>query len=77
MMAKHLTWERLGERLPLLNVQELCRRADVPRHRIANAQRGRVRLTKEELDRIAGILQQLCATASKAPPKAAREGAGK
>lgn len=53
-----LTWERLAERLPLLNVSELARQSGVPFHRIDNAKRGRAKLTEEELARIAEILHQ-------------------
>ena len=54
-----LTWERLAESLPLLNVSEIARQADVARHRLVDAQRGKARLTEEELARIAGIVRKL------------------
>ena len=56
--AAKLTWERLAERLPLLNVSELARQAEVARHRLVDAQRGKARLTEEELARIAGVIRQ-------------------
>lgn len=59
MRSTRLTWERLAERLPLLNVAEVCRRAEIPLHRMDNAKRGRVALTEDELARIADILRQL------------------
>ena len=58
-MKNALTWERLAERLPLLNVSEIARQAEVPRHRLVDAQRGKARLTEEELARIAGVIRQL------------------
>lgn len=59
MPKSKLTWARLAKTLPLLNVSELGRQAGIPRHRFLDAQRGKARLTEEELARIAEILRQL------------------
>lgn len=56
--AAKLTWERLAKTLPLLNVSELARQSNIPRHRFLDAQRGKARLTEDEIDRIAEILRQ-------------------
>ena len=58
-MKNALTWERLAERLPLLNVSEVARQSEVARHRLVDAQRGKAKLTEEELSRIAGVIRQI------------------
>ena len=49
MGLKTKTWEALLERLPLLNRAELCRRADVPKSRLVDAERGRCKIRESDL----------------------------
>lgn len=50
-------WEWLEARLPILNITEVCRRAGVPRHRVVDTQRGRQKLSQEDLDRIGRVIR--------------------
>ena len=53
------TWEALLKRLPLLNGTELCRRADVPRSRLLDAQRGRCSMRPDDLKKLWEVVDSI------------------
>lgn len=57
--GKTNTWDWVAKRLPLLNLNEVARQAGVPRHRIADAERGRAKLSDDDLARIIRVVTSL------------------
>ncbi len=53
------SWEWVAERLPLLNVSEVARRADVPYNRIYDARRGRQPISPGDLAKVVAVIQTL------------------
>ncbi|MEM7789768.1 MAG: hypothetical protein AAF546_00070 [Verrucomicrobiota bacterium] len=53
------TWEALQQRLPLLNRAELCRRADVPKSRLVDAERGRSVIRPKDLKKLWAVLDSI------------------
>lgn len=58
-MRTKKTWEALVEHLPLLNRAELCRRADVPKSRLVDAERGRCKIREDDLAKLWAVVDSI------------------
>lgn len=51
-------WKKIVETFEILNVSEVCRRAGVDRHKVANALRKRGKISPQEIDALAVAIVQ-------------------